>query len=160
MQSISEVCSKVSQSGASKSFVRELRACLEDGDAIFRKRRVEEDDEARYAEMNSRFHMLILREANSAILQSTLERNSRIPFAGPQALAFDRSNLEQMYDMLSYAHRQHHAIVDALESGQGARAESLMREHATVAKESINLASPAPQASRVSTVQGWRSQAR
>jgi DNA-binding GntR family transcriptional regulator len=45
-----------------------------------------------------------------------------------------------MYDMLSYAHRQHHAIVEALEQGQGARAEALMREHANAVKESINLA--------------------
>jgi len=46
----------------------------------------------------------------------------------------------QMYDMLNYAHRQHHAIVEALERGQSARAEALMREHANSAKESINAA--------------------
>jgi GntR family transcriptional regulator of vanillate catabolism len=45
-----------------------------------------------------------------------------------------------MYDMLHFAHRQHYAIVEALEHGQSARAEALMREHANSAKESINLA--------------------
>ena len=30
-----------------------------------------------------------------------------------------------MYDMLRYAHRQHYAIVEALERGQSARAEAL-----------------------------------
>ena len=90
--------------------------------------------------MNERFHRLILTEAGSPLLSETLARNSRIPFAGPQALAFDKGNLEQMYDMLRFAHRQHYAIVEALERGQSARAEALMREHANSAKESINLA--------------------
>lgn len=131
---------RIAERGASKALLRELRACLDDGDAIFRKRRVEESDEGAYAEMNARFHSLILAEARSAILEESLERVSRIPFAGPQALAFDRARLEEMYDMLHYAHRQHHGIVDALERGQGGRAEALMREHAGVVKDSLNVA--------------------
>jgi GntR family transcriptional regulator of vanillate catabolism len=130
---------RVAERGASKSLLRELRACLEDGAAILGKRHVDENDEGRYAEMNERFHRLILSEAASPLLAETLARNSRIPFAGPQALAFDRGNLEQMFDMLHFAHRQHYAIVEALERGQSARAEALMREHANSAKESINL---------------------
>ncbi len=131
---------RVTERGPSKALLRELRSCLEDGDAILGKRRVEESDEGLYADMNERFHRLILAESGSALFAEMLARNSRIPFAGPQALAFDKSNLEQMYDMLRYAHRQHHAIVEALERGQSARAEALMREHANSAKESINLA--------------------
>jgi len=131
---------RVTERGASKALLRELQSCLEAGDAILSKRRVDENDEGLYAEMNERFHRLILAEAGSALLAENLARNSRIPFAAPQALAFDRGNLEQMYDMLRYAHRQHYAIVEALERGQSARAEALMREHANSAKESINLA--------------------
>ncbi len=131
---------RVAERGASRSLLRSLRACLEDGDALLGKREVVASDEALYAEMNERFHTLILQEAGSPIVAEALERNSRVPFAGSQALAFDKDNLEQMYEMLQYAHRQHHGIVDALERGQGARAEALMREHATAVKESINLA--------------------
>jgi GntR family transcriptional regulator of vanillate catabolism len=131
---------RVAERGASKLFIRELRACVADGDAIFQKRCVDEGDEAKYAVMNSRFHALIVEESRSAVLADALERNSRVPFAGPQALAFDKGNLEQMYDLLSYAHRQHHRIVDALERGESGRAESLMREHALAVKESLNVA--------------------
>jgi GntR family transcriptional regulator, vanillate catabolism transcriptional regulator len=131
---------RVAERGASKSLLRELRACLEDGDALLGKRQVVESDEALYADINERFHALILREAGSPIVVEALERNSRVPFAGPQALAFDKGNLERMYDMLQYAHRQHHGIVDALERGEGARVEAQMREHAIAVKESINLA--------------------
>ena len=117
----------------------ELLFRIDDGDAIFRKRHIEESDEARYAEMNARFHSLILQAADSQILSAALERNNRVPFAAPQALAFDKTNLEQTFDMLHYAHRQHHAIVEALERGESARAESLMREHAIAVKQSINV---------------------
>lgn len=131
---------RVAEQGASKALLRELRVCLADGDAILSKRRVEESDEGAYAEMNERFHRALLKESGSALLAEALGRNNRIPFAAPQALAFDKDNLEQMYDLLYYAHRQHHALVDAIERGQGARAEALMREHANAVKESINLA--------------------
>jgi GntR family transcriptional regulator of vanillate catabolism len=131
---------RVGEQGASKNLLRQMRACLEDGDAILEKRSVSESDEATYAKMNSRFHSLIVNAADSPILSAAIERNSRIPFAGANALAFDKTNLDRMFDMLYYAHRQHHCIVDALEAGQGARVEALMREHANVAKDSLNVA--------------------
>ena len=131
---------RVAERGASKAFVRALRTCLDDGDAILRRRRIEESDEASYAEMNARFHDLILPEAGSSILSASLERNNHVPFAAPQALAFDKSDLERMYDLIHYAHRQHHGIVEALERGESGRAEALMREHANTVKASINVA--------------------
>jgi GntR family transcriptional regulator, vanillate catabolism transcriptional regulator len=129
---------RVAERGVSKAFMRSMRACLDDGDAILSKRRIEESDEAAYAEMNVRLHQLILEEAGSSILSAALERNSHVPFAGPQALAFDRENLERTYDLLHYAHRQHHAIAEALERGQSGRVEALMREHANTVKECVN----------------------
>ena len=131
---------RVAELGAPKALLRELRACLDDGDAILDKRHITESDEAAYVEMNMRFHNAIIQQAGSVLLTDTLERNSRVPFGGPQALAFNKDNLEQMYDLLHYAHRQHHAVVEAIERGQSARAEALMREHANAVKESIDLA--------------------
>jgi GntR family transcriptional regulator of vanillate catabolism len=130
---------RVAERGVSKTFIRSMRDCLDDGDVILRKRSVEESDEALYADMNSRFHALIVTAAGSPLLSEALERNDRISFAGANAVAFGKTNLDQVYDMLWYAHRQHHAIVEALASGQSARAEALMREHANSAKESINM---------------------
>jgi GntR family transcriptional regulator, vanillate catabolism transcriptional regulator len=130
---------RIAEQGASKAFIRELRTCLHAGDELLCKRRLEENDEAPYAEMNARFHGLIQHEAGSVILSEALERNSRVPFAGPQALAFDRTKLERMYEVLFQAHRQHHAIVEALERGESGRVEALMREHANSPKESLNL---------------------
>jgi GntR family transcriptional regulator of vanillate catabolism len=130
---------RVAERGLSKALSRDLHRCLEDGDALLGKRRIEESDEAGYADMNARFHGLILEAAGSAILADALERNSRVPFAGPQALAFDRTQLDRMYDRLHYAHRQHQSIVDAIEAGQAGRVDALMREHAHGVKQSLNM---------------------
>jgi GntR family transcriptional regulator of vanillate catabolism len=131
---------RLAERGVPKTTLGALQECLESGDAILRKRRVEDTDEARYADMNVRFHALIVAAAGSSLLSEALQRNNRIPFAGAQAVAFDRTHLDRMYDMLAYAHRQHHAIVECLEAGHGARAEALMREHANATKSSLNVA--------------------
>ncbi len=130
---------RVAEQGASMLLVEELRACLSEGDRILHKGYMEENDEADYAEMNANFHDLLVREAHSPIIEQALERISRIPFAGPQALAFEQVSLERVFGVLHFAHRQHHNIVDALERGESARVEALLREHINPAKESLNL---------------------
>ena len=61
-----------------------------------------------------------------------------MPFASASAVAFSRDPA-QLLPVLAYAHRQHHAIVQALENREAARVEALMREHATPVKEVLNL---------------------
>jgi GntR family transcriptional regulator of vanillate catabolism len=130
---------RVAEGGASRTLISALRQVLKDGDRILGKGHIEESDEALYADMNGRVHGLIVEEARSPIIGQALERISHVPFAAPQALAFDRSSLDYTYHRLVYAHRQHHYIVDALERGEGARVEALMREHINPVKESLNL---------------------
>src|SRR6516165_6235391 len=110
-------------------------------------RRVADKAEALYVDMNVRFHQLIVLECRSVIIQQALERNARIPFAGPQALAVDKTSLAGMYATLAYAHRQHHYIVSALERGEGARVEALMREHTNPVKENLNISARAAELS-------------
>ena len=140
---------RVAEQGASRSLIRALRQALEDGDRILNKGFIEESDEGLYAEMNGHLHGLIVQEARCPIIAQAVERISHIPFAAPQALAFDKSSLDYMYHRLLYAHRQHRYIVDALERGEGARVEALMREHVNPVKESLNL--PGMQAAHRST---------
>jgi GntR family transcriptional regulator of vanillate catabolism len=130
---------RVVERGPSRTLCDALHACLAEGDRILSKGHIEESDEALYADMNARFHDLIVREACSPMIEQTLERNARIPFAGPQAIAFDKTSLDRMYTMLLYTHRQHHFIVAAIERGEGARVEALMREHANPVKDNLNL---------------------
>src|SRR5579863_5606739 len=68
---------RIAEHGVSRSVIQALRQTLSDGDSIFNKGLLEESDEARYAEMNGRFHELIVLEARSAMIEQTLERNAR-----------------------------------------------------------------------------------
>jgi GntR family transcriptional regulator, vanillate catabolism transcriptional regulator len=129
---------RIAEKGATPELIRSLKECLSQGDAILAKRRFESADEQRYSEMNGRFHALIVEGAGSRILADALARNDHVPFASATAVAFSRDTA-QLLPVLSYAHRQHHAIVQALENRESARAEALMREHATPVKEVLNL---------------------
>jgi len=129
---------RVAEHGASRTLLHALRECLAAGDEILGQGHEPEKFEALYVDMNVRFHQLIVNECRSALIQQALERNARIPFAGPQALAFDKTRVDQMYEVMGYAHQQHHYIVGALERGESARVEALMREHANPVKESLN----------------------
>jgi GntR family transcriptional regulator, vanillate catabolism transcriptional regulator len=130
---------RVAERGASRALLQGLRECLAEGDQILAEGHVADKAEALYVDMNVRFHQLIMLECGSAIIQQALERNARIPFAGPQALAIDKASLERMQETLAYAHQQHHYIVSALERGEGARVEALMREHTNPVKENLNI---------------------
>ena len=130
---------RVAERGASRALLQGLRECLAEGDQILAEGHVADKAEALYVDMNVRFHQLIMLECGSAIIRQALERNARIPFAGPQAVAFDKTSVDGMHDNMAYAHRQHHFIVSALERGEGARVEALMREHTNPVKENLNL---------------------
>lgn len=129
--------------GPSKKLLRSLHDALEEGDRLLQKRSVLSTDEALYAEINRQFHGAIVEECGSSLVSAALDRNARIPFTAPQAVAFRSANLEEVYDLLFYAHRQHHDIVRAIEAGQAARGEALMREHAHRVKESLNFGASA-----------------
>jgi GntR family transcriptional regulator of vanillate catabolism len=130
---------RIAERGAGREFFRELRGCLEVGDEIFKKKHLLDTDEAAYGEMNGRFHALIVAEAGSSIIAGALARNASIPFASAEAIAFDATELETMFDALYFAHQQHHAVCEALEAGQSARVEFLLREHVNTVKKSINM---------------------
>jgi GntR family transcriptional regulator, vanillate catabolism transcriptional regulator len=129
----------LAEQGPSRRLIQSLYECLREGDEIFAKRHLVESDEARYGEMNKLFHSLIIQGAGSKVIAEAIERNGRIPFAAAHAIAFDKVDLPGMYASLSYAHRQHHAIVNALEYGEGERVAALMYEHAYGTKASINM---------------------
>jgi len=130
---------RIAERGATPALLQQLRVCLEEGDRIFRKRHLVESDEVAYGAMNGRFHALLLAAADSPVIAGALASNDCIPFASAGAIAFDGADLQAMFEALYFAHMQHHAICDALESGQSVRAEFLMCEHVNTVKSSINM---------------------
>jgi GntR family transcriptional regulator of vanillate catabolism len=129
----------IAERGASRGLVRDLHACLDDGDALFVKGTFTSDVESGYADMNGRLHALIVEASGSQVIADAIAYNDRVPFAAARSFAFDEANPAANLAILRYAHRQHHAIVQALEYGEGARVEALLREHTYPVKESLNL---------------------
>jgi GntR family transcriptional regulator of vanillate catabolism len=86
-----------------------------------------------YSNLNSRFHALLARMAQSPVLQTEITRISGLPFAGPSAFIED-TRARQLATTLTLAQSQHRAIVEAITAREGARAEALAREHARAAR--------------------------
>ncbi|MCF4985472.1 GntR family transcriptional regulator [Pseudomonas syringae] len=121
---------QMAERGVTQEARDELEACLVQGDALFEKGHVTEDDLEVYHDMNMRLHRVIVEGSGNRAIADALSRNDHLPFASVTALAVDRDNMIREYRRFNFAHMQHHAVVDALVNGQGARAEAIMREHA------------------------------
>jgi len=119
--------------------VAQLRDCLAEGDAIFRKGYVVKEDENAYAQMNRRFHDLIVDGARDPLLAGLIQRVYSIPFVAPGVVAFNRVPMDEIFPILMSGHHQHHAIVDAIDAGQPEVAETLMRGHSAPAWRSLGL---------------------
>ena len=48
--------------------------------------------------------------------------------------------LPESHEILREAHRQHHEILEAIEAGDGGRAESVARRHALLARGNLDVA--------------------
>jgi GntR family transcriptional regulator of vanillate catabolism len=121
---------KIADRGADPTLLEELDSCLAEGDALFEKRHLDRDDERLYGLMNARLHRLIVEGCPSPMLAMFIERLNNVPFVAPSVIVFDQVGIRAAFDLLHRAHGFHHAIVDAIRAGDGARADWLFREHA------------------------------
>ena len=98
------------------------------------------DSFADYMDANEGFHGAVLDLAKSAMLRRMLEQTNSLPFASPSAMVFPTSVLPKADDTLTVAQEHHRAILEAIGERQGARAESLAREHALLARRVLDVA--------------------
>ena len=125
--------------GAPAVVLREARACLARIDELLRESSLDDAAFSRYVALNEQFHALLYEMSGSALVTQQLDRAVNLPFASPSAFVVVQANSPAARDMLVIAQDQHIQVLDAIESREGARAESLMREHAIQVKESINV---------------------
>jgi GntR family transcriptional regulator, vanillate catabolism transcriptional regulator len=140
----------------------ELRGVLEGTAARFAAERLRDDSElnrlrqscaqmealgtlsidtfATYMDMNESFHAGLIDLAKSAMLRRGIAQVNSLPFASASAMVFPTSVLPNADANLVIANDQHRSIVDAIAERQGARAESLAREHAFVARRVLGVA--------------------
>ncbi|MBC8749552.1 MULTISPECIES: GntR family transcriptional regulator [Paraburkholderia] len=119
----------LAERGAPEALLAQMEACLATGDALLSARSMTSETQIQYAEMNATFHELLVGGTGSGLLESFVMRCNLVPFVSPGSVAFGHTDRNLSVDLLTYAHRQHHAIVEAIRRRQGDRAEFLCREH-------------------------------
>ena len=124
---------QIVEKGLTSKVIAELKQCLRDGDTLFRDRSFNEEKVQAYVEMNRKFHDVLVKGSQNNAIAMALQINEHMPMASVSSLVFNPDESDREYERLYYAHQQHHDIVQAIEAGQGARAESLMKEHAQAA---------------------------
>ena len=134
----------------------ELRGVLEGTAARFAAERLDDDAEldvlrqycaqmealdgltidtfALYMDLNEAFHAGLADLAKSAMLRRSITQVSSLPFASASAMVFPTSVLPNAGANFVIANDHHRTVVDAIAQRQGARAESIAREHAYVAR--------------------------
>ncbi len=121
---------------------RDLRALSATNDAIGALvQRADYDSFERYVELNERFHARMLRLARSPMLERALAGIVSLPLAAPSAaFVLSEAELPESREILVIAHRHHQGLIESIERREGARAESLAREHAHLALTNLELA--------------------
>lgn len=123
--------------GAAPVVLGEARDCLVRIDALLRETALNDEAFSSYVHLNQRFHALIAELSESAVIVRELERVASLPFASPSGFVVVRANSPRARDMLVVAQDQHRQVLDAIERREGARAESIMREHARLAQRNL-----------------------
>jgi GntR family transcriptional regulator of vanillate catabolism len=93
----------------------------------------------RYVDLNERFHSLLYDAARSPLLERALEHAISLPFAGPSAFVLAEAELPESREVLIVAQSHHRALIDAIDRREGARAESIAREHARLARLNLDI---------------------
>lgn len=124
--------------GVSRSLLAAARACVAGIDELLAAPALDEAAFEGYVEHNGRLHGLLADMAGSDVVRRQVERAAALPFASPNGFVLVRSTGPQARDVLVVAQEQHRAVLDAIEHREGARAESLMREHARIAHHNLS----------------------
>jgi len=124
--------------GAPPVVLREARACLARIDALLRAPALDDAAFSQYVDFNARFHALLAEMGGSPVIAQQLERVVNLPFASPSGFVVVQANSPAARDMLVIAQDQHGQVLDAIEAGEGSRAEALMREHSRIARRNLH----------------------
>jgi len=135
----------LAEDGAPRQLLRELHECLEDGDRVLSKPVMELDDYAAYVQMNDRFHQLLIEGCNNSAVKRIMDLLESQPFASPSAMLPMQSSMLEGKQWMEQAHRTHHSIVQAIERGQGYRAQALGEEHVEIARMNLDYALDRPE---------------
>jgi len=110
-------------------------------DAVVRTRTPRLPEFERYIALNDEFHRVLLELARNRMLARLMAQVVALPFASPSAFVLAQASDPECHKIMLVGQEHHRAILDAIEHREGARAESVAREHARLALRSLDVAS-------------------
>ena len=118
-----------------------LRAIQRDLDRVVRHKTPKLPEFERYIALHDRFHRHLLELARNPLLTRLLQQVVALPFASPSAFVLAQSHDPECHQIMTVGQEHHRAIVEAIAHREGARAESVAREHARLALRSLDVVS-------------------
>jgi GntR family transcriptional regulator of vanillate catabolism len=125
---------------ADKSQLATLRSLHEDMAAIVRRRKLTLESIESYIDRNSKFHAEVLKLANSRRLRRAMDQICSLPFASTSAFLQRQYLAPESHELFVVSIDHHRAILESIDAREGARAESIAREHARVARRNLESA--------------------
>jgi GntR family transcriptional regulator of vanillate catabolism len=96
--------------------------------------------------LNAKFHRLMTDVVQCPTLSQHVEKEPVTVFGLPRVSQMLASNPSKLHAVLTIEQDQHYRIVEAIETGMGARAEGLVREHSLLARRHLLDIGPDPSA--------------
>jgi GntR family transcriptional regulator of vanillate catabolism len=93
-----------------------------------------------FLDINEAFHTEVVRLAKSNQLRQALDRLFMFPLVSPRVLVSIPLKMPEAPHLFAVSQEHHHQIIDAISKRQGARAESLAREHAQLSRRNLEMA--------------------
>lgn len=136
---------RLAQHGLGAELQARLQRCVAQGQAVLAKGHLVTEDIACWSALNRDFHDAIVSAAGSTAVGDAIARNNHLPFASADSISIDPQALDREYRKLCIAQLHHELVLDALQQGESARVEMLMREHALIGlRYSQAVSGPAP----------------
>jgi GntR family transcriptional regulator, vanillate catabolism transcriptional regulator len=101
-----------------------------EGKTIISKRRIDDEAQLRWAELNLAFHDALVLGTGNIGLVVAYEQLKRIPLVSPRAVVFERSAADVSHRQISAAQADHDRVIRAIDERKGQRAAEIMRDHA------------------------------
>jgi GntR family transcriptional regulator, vanillate catabolism transcriptional regulator len=122
-------CRLAAERGIDQGLRKEIAAILEEGDRILSFGNLKDAYKKPLREINDRFHQLIFRAANNAVLLQALTTATNIPYSSSRVSHWYGEDDQEGLFALRAFHAQHHSIFQAICDGKGYRAENIMHSH-------------------------------
>lgn len=107
---------------------------------LVRRRKLMLENVTEYIDLNSKFHAEVLGLSRSRLLRRAMEQVCSHPFASPSAFLRRHYIAPESHELFLISVDHHRGIVEAIAGRESARAESIAREHARVARRNLECA--------------------